>query len=63
MTVSQVRINAEANPAYRPYCLRCPTMVRMQIVEPMLWKCECGAVHDERLAAAPSPETTGSQKK
>lgn len=46
---SQVRINAENDPNYRPYCLKCSTMERMTTVEPFLWKCKCGAVHDERI--------------
>jgi hypothetical protein len=50
MTTAQsvVRWNAEKDPAYRPYCLRCKRMGRMNIVSPFLWKCPCGAVHDER---------------
>lgn len=47
---SLMRINAEKDSAYRPYCLRCRNLVRMRIVEPFLWKCDqCGAVHDERV--------------
>lgn len=45
---SQVRINAEADPTYCPYCMRCSGLVRMQLVEAMLWRCSCGAEHDER---------------
>lgn len=45
---SQVRKNAAKNPDYCPYCLRCRELVRMKKVEPLLWKCDCGAVHDER---------------
>lgn len=45
---SQVLINALANPAYRPFCLRCTGLVRMGIVEPFYWRCACGAEHDER---------------
>lgn len=45
---SQVRLNAEADPYYRPYCLRCSTMVRMQKIGEMIWRCtSCGAEHDE----------------
>lgn len=52
--------NAIADPAYCPWCLRCPGMVRMEKVEPMLWRCSCGAVHDERqvllaIAGPPTP--------
>lgn len=47
-TKSIVRNNAENNPGYCPYCLRCVALVRMVKVEPLLWKCKCGAVHDER---------------
>ncbi len=45
---SQVRINAEKDPAYAPYCLRCNTMARMKKIEPFYWRCDCGAEHDER---------------
>lgn len=45
---SQIHINAEANPYYCPYCLRCPELVRMKKVEPFYWRCDCGAEHDER---------------
>ena len=47
-TKSQVRINAEKDPNYCPYCLRCSTMARMTKVAPMYWRCRCGAEHDER---------------
>lgn len=46
---SAVRMNAEKDPAYRPYCLRCSGVVRMDIVEPFLWNHKCGAIHDERV--------------
>lgn len=45
---SIVRQNAEKDPHYRPYCLRCPGLVRMDTLQPFLWKCRCGAIHDER---------------
>lgn len=45
---STVRINAEKDPTYRPYCMRCPRLVRMKRVEPFYWRCACGAEHDER---------------
>lgn len=45
---SIVRLNAEQDPFYNPYCMRCPGLVRMAKQEPFLWKCKCGAVHDER---------------
>lgn len=48
MSNDQVRINAEKDPAYAPYCLRCRTMERMKIVEPFLWSCACGTICDER---------------
>jgi hypothetical protein len=48
-TKSQVRINAEKDSSYKPYCIGCSTMKRMEIVERFLWKCSvCGAIHDER---------------
>lgn len=40
--------NAMKDPNYSPYCMRCPGLVRMRRVEPMLWNCPCGAIHDER---------------
>lgn len=46
--VSLVRRNAEAAPNYRPYCLRCSGLRRMERVEPFFWRCRCGAEHDER---------------
>ncbi len=56
---SQVRLNAERDPSYCPYCLHCRSMARMQLVEPFHWRCaECGAEHDEREAVpdpAPAP--------
>jgi hypothetical protein len=45
---SIMKINALKDPNYAPYCLRCSTMMRMTRVEPLLWKCKCGAIHDER---------------
>lgn len=48
MALTIVRLLAEKDPKYRPYCLRCVGLVRMQLIEPLYWKCACGAVHDER---------------
>lgn len=45
---SQTRLNAEKDPSYAPYCLRCSTMKRMNKIEPFHWKCDCGAEHDDR---------------
>lgn len=45
---NQVRVNAEKDPTYAPYCLRCRTMERMKIVERFLWRCACGNTCDER---------------
>lgn len=45
---SIIRWNAERDPHYAPYCMRCPRLVRMQKVESMYWRCACGAEHDER---------------
>ena len=53
-TKSQVRTNAEADTNYSPYCMRCSTMTRMRIVEPMFWRCACGAEHDERRPVPPA---------
>lgn len=47
---SVVRRNAEKDANYNPYCMRCSGPVRMRKIEPMLWRCQCGAVHDERTA-------------
>ncbi len=46
---SIVRQNAEKDPKYAPYCLKCTRMGRMYKIEPFLWQCPCGAVHDERM--------------
>lgn len=46
---SLVRINAEQDPAYSPYCMRCPGLVRMAHIEPYYWRCSrCKSEHDER---------------
>lgn len=45
---SQVRVNAERDPNYLPYCLRCRGLVRMRKVADFYWRCDCGAEHDER---------------
>lgn len=52
-TKSVVRQNAEQDPNYRPYCLRCSGNQRMQKKAPFYWEHKCGAVHDERLPADP----------
>jgi hypothetical protein len=49
--MSPVRMNAEKDATYRPYCMRCRGLVRMAIVEPFYWRCACGAEHDERAKA------------
>jgi hypothetical protein len=36
------------DPDYAPYCMRCARLVRMVRVEPLYWRCECGAEHDDR---------------
>jgi hypothetical protein len=43
-----VRENAEKDPNYRPYCMRCKKMPRMEKVAPFYWRCACGAEHDVR---------------
>lgn len=48
--------NAKKNPAYCPYCLRCTGLVRMVKVEPLYWRCKCGAQHDERDIASEEAE-------
>lgn len=56
-TPDLVRENAEKNPDYAPYCLRCTTFARMQKVEAFYWRCaSCGAEHDSRGAAPRSEE-------
>jgi len=45
---SVIRENAERDPYYAPYCMRCKGLVRMEIVAPYLWRCRCGARHDAR---------------
>lgn len=46
---STMRLNAEKDPDYCPYCLLCSGLVRMKKVEDFYWKCHCGAKHDERI--------------
>lgn len=49
MSKSQVRRNAELDPTYNPYCMRCSGLIRMQRVERFYWRCAvCGAEHDEQ---------------
>jgi hypothetical protein len=45
---SIVRLNAEKDPSYCPYCCRCSGLVRMVKIESFYWECHCGAKHDER---------------
>ncbi len=45
---TQMRVNAEMDPGYSPYCLRCPGLIRMVKVVAFFWRCGCGAEHDER---------------
>lgn len=40
--------NHQRDPYYAPYCMRCRSLRRMKVIEPFLWKCVCGAAHDER---------------
>jgi NTP pyrophosphatase (non-canonical NTP hydrolase) len=57
---SIMRENAEKDPAYRPYCLRCPGIGRMSKVENFYWRCHvCGAEHDERSPQSATPAKTG----
>lgn len=66
---STMRINAEADPGYAPYCLRCTAWPRMQAVERFYWRCRnCGAEHDERTppaspAGAEEPDEAAPQKR
>lgn len=50
MSKSLVRQNAESDPNYCPYCMRCFGFVRMRKVKDFYWRCACGAQHDEREA-------------
>lgn len=43
-----VASNHHRDKTYAPYCGRCPGLFRMKVVEPFLWKHDCGAIHDER---------------
>jgi len=45
---AQIARNVERDPNYRPYCMRCPGLIRMRRIEHMLWTCNCGAIHDQR---------------
>ena len=47
---AELILDNEAREAcYRPYCLRCPRLVRMRkTAEPHYWRCECGAECDLR---------------
>lgn len=40
--------NYDRDRSYSPYCMRCRGLDRMVLVEPLLWKHHCGAIHDER---------------
>ena len=44
----QILFNVAKDPTYCPYCLRCPRLVRMKLVEPYYWNCSCGAECDLR---------------
>lgn len=53
--------NAQRDPEYAPYCMRCPGLVRMRKVEPFRWACGCGAQHDVRQLALLVPPLTEPQ--
>lgn len=53
MNISIIRQNAEKDLRYCPYCMNCKGNVRMQQWDDFLWKCKCGAVHDERTNYVP----------
>lgn len=40
--------NVKKDPYYSPYCNNCSGLKRMQRVHYMYWRCDCGAVHDQR---------------
>ena len=40
--------NEVTRPGYAPYCMRCPGLVRMCVIEPRYWCCRCGAQCDYR---------------
>lgn len=54
--VSVIRANAELDPAYCPYCMRCRVLARMRKVLPFYWRCRCGAEHDERRPSDSEPQ-------
>lgn len=43
--------NVRRDPHYAPYCMRCPGLVRMRVIEHCYWQCTCGAVCDYRQPA------------
>lgn len=43
--------NVDEDPSYAPFCMRCPVLVRMRIVERHYWRCRCGAQCDYRTIA------------
>lgn len=40
--------NEARGEGYAPYCMRCPGLVRMAVVEDHYWRCRCGAQCDYR---------------
>lgn len=60
---SIIRENAAKNPAYNPYCMRCPGLKRMTRVEPMFWQCDmCKAEHDEREPRSAAEPTKAPER-
>lgn len=61
----QVVVNAEKDPNYSPYCLRCSTMRRMRKLAHLYWTCadNCGAIADYREydSNRPTTPTQGSE--
>jgi hypothetical protein len=45
-----ILINEAKGEGYAPYCMRCPGLVRMRVVEQHYWRCHCGAQCDYRGA-------------
>jgi hypothetical protein len=50
--LSQIQVNVLKDPCYRPYCMRCPGLVRMERTGYMKWVCyRCWAKHEEPVPA------------
>lgn len=59
---SIILTNALKDPNYRPYCMRCRGLVRMEKIAPLFWRCKCGAEHEEKIPAVPSQLPNGESR-